>query len=428
MTALRIVAATLAAVAAAGSIGAAATPPPSRSLLTFVVDYSLGLCATDLEGSTFRITDPRQASLLATWSPDGSSLAYMDGYKRFVVVDVEGRIHRDVRGAHNSGFSHLVWSPDSRRLASVAYWGNTSWLSVTTADFTSGRTIVEGGGIGQPSWSPDGARILYSMSSAAYVVDSNGANKRKLVERAAEPVWSPDGGKLAYVGLASDGTRVNLTVSQADGSDPHTLAEGEISRPAWSPDGSTIAFTRRVGMSSQIARIASDGTDERTIATGVWPVWAPDGSWIAFTVPAQMEGGRGRMAVVRPDGTNEHILETGLPGNGASTPSWRRSAPLPSHRRPCVFRGTARVDVIRGTNRSDVLSGDAGKDTIYGAGGKDVIFGGPGHDRLFGGSGNDFFEAGDSIRDYLFGGPGSDRGRYDLYRDRVKSVEHYVGP
>ena len=42
MTALRFAAATLAAIAAAGSIGAAATPRASRPLLTFVVDSSLG--------------------------------------------------------------------------------------------------------------------------------------------------------------------------------------------------------------------------------------------------------------------------------------------------------------------------------------------------------------------------------------------------
>jgi dipeptidyl aminopeptidase/acylaminoacyl peptidase len=428
MTALRFAAATLAALAAAGSIGAAATPRASRPLLTFALNSSLGLCATNLAGNTFRITDPRQSSLFASWSPDGSSLAYMDGYHRFVIVDVEGRVRRDVRSAHNSGFSSLVWSPDSRQLASVGYWGGGSWLSVANADGTGGRTIAEGGWIGRPSWSPDGARILFTMGSTANVIDSNGANKRKLVERAADPVWSPDGSRLAYAGLGPEGRHVSLGVAQADGRDPHTLAQGEISRPAWSPDGSTIAFARRVGTSSQIVLIAHDGSDERTIATGEAPVWAPDGSWIAFSPPKQREGELWRMAVVRPDGTNEHVVVTGLPGNYAWTPSWRRSAPLPSHRRPCVYKGTARADVIRGSNRSDVLSGDDGKDAIYGRGGKDVLFGGRGRDRLFGGSGNDFFETKDAVRDYLFGGPGLDRGRYDLYRDRVKSVERYVGP
>jgi Tol biopolymer transport system component len=426
MSALRLAAATLVAVAAAGSMSAAATPPPSRPLLSFAVDYSLGLCATDLQGNTFRITDPRQSSSYASWSPDGTSLAYMDGYHRFVIVDVDGRIHRDSRSSGNSGFAFLEWSPDSRRLAGVGYWGATSWLWVSNADGTAGGSIVNGGSIGRPSWSPDGARILYTNGSTAYVVDSDGANPRKLVQGAAEAVWSPDGINFAYAELDPSGRSVGLAVAQADGTGAHTLAEGGILRPAWSPDGSAIAFSRRVGASSQVVLIDANGTNERVIATGAWPVWAPDGSWIAFTTPTPV-GELARLSVVRPDGTNEHVVETGLPGNASSFPSWRRSAPLPSHRRPCVYQGTRRGDVIRGSNKADVLSGDGGKDSIYGRGGKDVIFGGPGHDRLFGGAGNDFFYSKDSVRDYLFGGPGNDRGSYDLYRDRIKSVEHYAG-
>ena len=427
MSRMRLAAATLVAVAAAGSIGAGATPPPSRPLLSFAVGDSLGVCATDFQGNTFRITDPRQSSLYASWSPDGTSLAYMDGYHRFVIVDVDGRIHRDSRSAHNSGFAFLEWSPDSRRLAGVGYWGATSWLWVSNADGTGRSTIVDGGAIGRPSWSPDGARILYSSGSTAYVVGANGGNRRKLVQGAAEPVWSPDGSKFAYAELDPNGRSVGLAVAQADGTEARTLAAGEIMRPAWSPDGTTIAFSRRAGASFQVVLISADGTSERTIATGAWPVWAPDGSWIAFHPPQQQEGERLRLAVVRPDGANERVVETGLPENAASFPSWRRSAPLPSRRRPCVYEGTPRHDVIRGSNKSDVLNGDRGKDTIYGRGGKDVIFGGPGRDRLYGGAGNDFFEAHDSVRDYLFGGPGYDRGRYDLYRDRVKSVERYAG-
>lgn len=443
MRGLRFAAAMIFAVAAAGSVGAAATPRVDQPLLTFAVDDWLGLCATDLQGHTFRLTDPRQSSLFASWSPDGRLLAYMDGYKRFVIVDAEGQVRRSSTWTGNSGVAALVWSPDGREFASVGYWGIYTWLSVINADGTRGSTIVEGAS-GQPSWSPDGARILFSMSSAAYVVDSSGANKTKLIDDASESVWSPDGGKIAYVGLAPNGKHVSLGVAQADGSEPHALAQGEISSPAWSPDGSTIAFSRLVGTSFEVVLIKPDGTDEHTIALGRGPVWAPDGSWVAFASPAEASW-QSQTAVVRPDGTDEHIIETGLPGALTTAQFWRRSAPLPSHRRPCVFQGTARADVIRGTNRADVLFGDAGEDRIYGAGGNDVLFGdagrdaiygakgkdiligGPGHDRLFGGPGNDFFETKDGVRDYLFGGPGSDRGSYDLYEDRIKSVEHYAG-
>ena len=101
------------------------------------------------------------------------------------------------------------------------------------------------------------------------------------------------------------------------------------------------------------------------------------------------------IGLVSPDGTNERIVETGLPGASLSFPAWRRPAPLPTHRRACVITGTPGADVLRGKNRGDVLYGGAGDDRIYGAGGNDVLIGGPGHDRLFGGPGKDVFQAKD---------------------------------
>jgi hypothetical protein len=182
-----------------------------------------------------------------------------------------------------------------------------------------------------------------------------------------------------------------------------------------------------MGTTSHIVLVNPDGTNERTIAIGTRPAWAPDGSWIAFAQPGP-EIYQSQVAVVRPSGTDAHAVETGLPGAITTAFFWRQSAPFPQHRRRCVIEGSDRPDVLRGTNRADVLYGGPGRDLMYGLGGGDVLIGGTGHDRLFGGKGNDFFDAFDGIRDYLFGGPGSDRGSYDLYRDRRKSVEHYVQP
>lgn len=430
MSALRLAVVTLIVVAAAGSTSVGATPRANPPLLTFVADGHLGLCATDLEGHTFRLSGPRESGALASWSPDGSLLSYVDG-KKLLFVDAEGRVRqsRDWRTG-NSGVSSLVWSPDARRFAGVSYWGVYSWLWVMNTDGTGAHTIVEEAGynnLPQPTWAPDGSRILFSTSSTTYVVDPNGGDPQKLLDSATDAVWSPDGQRLAYVVLDQDGRRAGLGVAQADGSDPHTVAQGEILQPAWSPDGSMIAFTRGVGAASQISLVHSDGTNERTIASGMRPTWAPDGSWIAL---AQFDQATYRLHafVVRPDGTDQRLVESGMPGANTSTFFWRPSAPFPQHRRRCVLAGTTAADVIKGTSRGDVLLGDAGRDRLYGRSGDDVLIGGTGHDRLYGGKGSDFFDAYDGIRDYLFGGPGSDRGSYDLYRDRRKSIEHYVQP
>ena len=439
MSRLRLAAAALVAVAAAGSGGAAATPRSSPFLLSFGLEPGLGVCATDLEGHTFRLADPRQSGLFLSWSPDGSQLVFRSGQSRVSFVDAEGHNRGGMSWPSTDGenFSTSVggfaWSPDSRGLAwvlttAIHYGGVHSQLWVSRG---ATRAVHSGGVIGQPSWSPDGSRIAFSdwTTSTAYVIDPEGRNLQEILDSAAQPVWSPDGQRLAYVALDADRQSVGLAVARADGSDQQRLTDGRVLSPAWSPDGSTIAFTRNLGTSNEIDVINADGTGERRVAGAAalypGPAWSPDGGAIAYTRDEQPA----RLGVVRPDGASEErIVETGLPGGGLSSAAWRRTAPLPRHRRACVITGTPQADVLRGKNRGDVLFGGAGNDRLYGAGGKDVLFGGSGRDRLFGVAGNDLFNTRDAKRDYLSGGPGTDWGNYDLYRDRVKSVERYLSP
>ena len=431
MRALRLAAVMLIAAAVAGSTGAGATPRVDAPLLTF---SSLGLCATDLQGHTFRLTGPHQSGAYLSWSPDGSQLAFMSGQARVSFIDAEGHNKGILSwpsgdGEHySSNVFGLAWSPDSRSLAGVIltayhYGGYRSELWVNDG---RSRTLFYGGLIGQPSWSPDGSRIVFSdwYTRKAYVIDLDGHHVQEVLDSADQPVWSPDGQRLAYVVFNADRQSEGLAVARADGSGQQRLADGKVQSPAWSPDGSTIAFTQDLGTSHQIKVIKPDGTDKRTVATGAvsfpGPMWSPGGDAIAYTRQEEPMG----IGLVSPDGTNERIVETSLPGASLSFPAWRRPAPLPTHRRACVITGTPGADVLRGKDRGEVLYGDAGDDRIYGAGGNDVLIGGPGHDRMFGGPGKDVFQAEDALRDYLFGGPGSDRGTWDIGRDKTKSVQY----
>jgi dipeptidyl aminopeptidase/acylaminoacyl peptidase len=407
-------AAGLMAVALATSVGDAPPASTGQPLLTFAVGGAarggvfidgFGLCATDLQGHTFRISDPYEDRAPA-WSPDSRSIAFRreqrylqetsEHLQDIFIADAEGRIRRNLtRRVGRGAYSGAAWSPDGRELAFVSIPGPGGDLIVMKADGSGGRSLAGGQLFAGPvSWSPDGSRILFSLFSngvpATYVIDRNGANLRRLLASAWGAVWSPDGSRLAYT--ASDGGQASLGVARADGSEARILSHGVVpGPPAWSPDGSMIAFVRQQGTSSRIVLIGADGAGEQMVATGSLP---------------------------------------------AVDPAWRPSAPLPTNRRPCLVQGTAARDVIRGTDRGDLVLAGPGEDTIDGAGGADVLMGDGGKDRLdggpsadlvVGGTGDDVIQVSDRVADVIQGGPGRDKAFVDRL-DKVIGVEVVVRP
>ena len=172
-----------------------------------------------------------------------------------------------------------------------------------------------------PSWAPDGARLADDEGFGLAFVSSDGlARPIQLSDADVFPefkaAWSPDGTKLVVSGADRVGSAVRLYVLDADGSDFHQLTPGPAdTSPAWSPDGRTIAFTRFVnGQDRPLSDLAGrDGRAPRsspTRATGstFGPAWSPDGSELAFT---DWDAGLPRIALVRPDGSDERVLTTG---------------------------------------------------------------------------------------------------------------------
>jgi hypothetical protein len=146
-------------------------------------------------------------------------------------------------------------------------------------------------------WSPDGHRIAYTASAAVgtqiWVVDVNtGVRKQLTTERLlnTEPSWSPDGASIVFRSQGNSAS-CDLWVMNADGSNQRALTQAAgsglcLSLPDWSPDGSRILFmTRGLAGSSVLQWMNPAGTTfgviPNLIPTGPWG-WSQDGSRFVF--------------------------------------------------------------------------------------------------------------------------------------------------
>ncbi len=93
----------------------------------------------------------------------------------------------------------LTYSTDGRWLAYASYPEGSLWRSRSDGTDRMQLTyppmeVVE------PFISPDGSKVAFnSVDNDVYVVDMNGGEPQKIVEKAAFPVWSPDGNSLVVL-------------------------------------------------------------------------------------------------------------------------------------------------------------------------------------------------------------------------------------
>lgn len=141
------------------------------------------------------------------------------------------------------------------------------------------------GGVGAPSWSPDGTQVAFTRDSGLWVVRVDGSGLRRL--DAGGPVccdarWSPDGARVAVQAPAANG-RYRILAVPVGGGPVATLAD-QAAKPRWSPDGKLLAFLRTHDNHDDLVVRDAAGV-ERAVAHGAKGemAWAPDSGRIAYT-------------------------------------------------------------------------------------------------------------------------------------------------
>jgi TolB protein len=275
-----------------GIRGAFSTRIAYISVLGHLPNKTFQLIVADADGENPRVVMQSHEPLMSpSWSPDGSSLAYVSFEARLPTVYVQ---------TLKSGDRHVVssqagvnqapaWSPDGKKLALVLSTRDGN-LDIYVKDLTTQQLsrITDDPGIDtEPQWSKDGQSIYFTSDRAGgpqiYKVGIRPGDKpRRLTFQgsySARPRISPDETQLAFV-IQEDGAYRIATLDLRGRGDVQVLTKGHFDvSPSYAPNGAVLIYASRDKGRGVLALVSADGRVQQRLVSSEGelqePAWAP---------------------------------------------------------------------------------------------------------------------------------------------------------
>jgi len=201
-----------------------------------------------------RLTEAPQGSFEPAVSPDGRWIAFAtsrDGDAEVYVMRADGGEPRRLTAFHADDWAPR-WSPDGRAIAFLSAREGVDRIFVVRPDGTDLRKLSAAADTGadrterseaDAAWSPDGARVAYTLRtrdgvSRVMIADARTGAARQVagIDRGQQPAWSPDGRYLAFTAADAEGD-AELWIARADGGGATriTRSPGPDWLPRWAP-------------------------------------------------------------------------------------------------------------------------------------------------------------------------------------------------
>ncbi|HEU4836395.1 MAG TPA: Calx-beta domain-containing protein, partial [Pyrinomonadaceae bacterium] len=220
------------------------------------------------------------------WSPDGSKLAFI--VRNFVPITPVVELH--IINANGTGLMKVAsdvssitrrptWSPNGSQLAYIGGGfdpNSTRSVFIANAD-GSGSYKLPGSPtlLNEVDWSPDGTKFVYATDREIFVMNADATGQTQLTSIQQtfdgpttdfDPSWSPDGKRILFRRSTNNGIGVSgVYVMNADGTNPRKLFNFFAGSPSWSADGLSIVFTQ----DNKICTVNTDNTNFKCLTTAL---------------------------------------------------------------------------------------------------------------------------------------------------------------
>jgi len=211
-------------------------------------------------GTPRRLTSDPTFDGHARWMPDGRSIVFTSnrsGKPQLWEVPAEGGTPRRVR-TNGGAESQPDPSPDGRRLAFVSDVEGSDRLMMMDLRTSETTTLVRHRPstiFGNPHWSPDSSRVVFSSSwptgHQIYAVDVAAGKARPLSgERTpgCEPRFRPDGRAVSWVKRGDQAPTSQIVERDLETREERVLVDWPALNYdlAYSPDGTEVVFTSNI--------------------------------------------------------------------------------------------------------------------------------------------------------------------------------------
>jgi len=253
------------------------------------------------DGATRPLLDDETASAAApAWAPGGDFIAFERralsggqlGVPRVWLAQPDGTLLGPLTRGDGSDISYgPAWSPDGN---SVAFLDGVSQALKRYSFFTDSVTELPIRSGERPSWLPDGSALAYSAAETGpdgltlrlrLVTLGTAPATRDLTDGGAaelSPAVSPNGEAVAYTRRGPDGPQAQIWLAPTAGGAARALSAAgphQDTQPLWSPDGARIAFVRSSAagplQSEAVVIDATSGAESVVLAGAVQVIWAP---------------------------------------------------------------------------------------------------------------------------------------------------------